>query len=110
MQLSSVEQRSGRNDGRAVLVVVHDGNVGRFRNASFDFKTLGRFDVLKVDATKRLRNVHDRVDELLRVLGVNLDVKHINAGEGLQKQPLALHHGFARQRTDIAQSEHGGAV
>ena len=110
LEFGGVEQGRCGDDGRAVLVVVHDGNVGRFRNAAFDFKTLGGFDVLEVDATEGLRNVDDGVDEFLRVFGVHFDVKHINTGEGLEQQPLAFHDGFAGQSTDVAQAEHGSAV
>ena len=89
---------------------MHDGNVGRFRNAAFDFKTLGGFDVLEVDAAEGLRNVDHGVDEFLRVFGVHFDVKHVNTCEGLEQQPLAFHDGFAGQSADVSQAEHGRAV
>ena len=45
-----------------------------------------------------------------RVVGVDLDVEHVDAGELLEQDGLALHHRLAGQRADIAQAEHGGAV
>ena len=41
---------------------------------------------------------------------VDLDVEHVDAGELLEQDGLALHHRLAGQRADIAQAEHGGAV
>ena len=95
LEFSSVQQGGSGDDGRPVLVVVHDGNVGGLGNAALDFEAFGRLDVFEVDAAKGLGDVHDGVDEFLRILGVDLDVKHVDAGEGLQEQPLAFHDRLA---------------
>ena len=52
----------------------------------------------------------DDVHELVRVALVELDVKAIETGELLEQDSLAFHYGFARQRPDRAQTQHGGAV
>ena len=93
-----------------MLVVVHDGNVGGLGNAALDFKALGRLDVFEVDAAKGLGNVHDGVDEFLGVLAVNLDVEHVDAGEGLQQQTLAFHDRLTGKRTNVAKAKNGRAV
>ena len=110
LEFSGVEQRRCGNDGGAVLVVVHHRNIGGFSDSSFNFKTFWGFDVFKIDAAKRLGNVHDGVDEFLRVFGVNLDVKHVNASEGLQEQAFAFHNRLAGKRTNVAQPKDGRSV
>ena len=95
LEFSSVEQCGSGDDGRPVLVVMHDGNVGGLGNAALDFEALGRLDVFEVDAAKGLGDVDHGVDEFLRVFGVHLNVEHVDAGEGLQEQALAFHDRLA---------------
>ena len=45
-----------------------------------------------------------------RIGCVDLDVEHVDAGEFLEEDRLALHHRLDGQRTDLAQPEHRGAV
>ena len=42
--------------------------------------------------------------------GVDLDIEHVDAGEFLEQDGLALHHRLGGERADIAETEHGGAV
>ena len=52
----------------------------------------------------------DRPDELLRILRRDLDVEHVDAGEALEQDALALHHRLAGQGADVPQPEDGRAV
>ena len=52
----------------------------------------------------------DDTHELLRIAFVDLDVEHVDAGELLEQDSLALHDRFRRQRTDGAETEHRRAV
>ena len=84
----------------------------RMRLAQFrlDGEAFRRLDVLQVDrAEGRLQRRH-HVAEALRVLGIHLDVEHVDAGEFLEQDGLALHHRLAGERADIAEAQHGGAV
>jgi hypothetical protein len=47
---------------------------------------------------------------LSRSLLVELDVEDVDAGELLEQHRLAFHHRLGRQRADVAQAQHGGAV
>ncbi len=40
----------------------------------------------------------------------DLDVEHVDAGEFLEQDRLALHHRLGGERADSAQAQHGGAV
>ena len=75
-----------------------------------DVEALRRLDVFEVDAAEgRLQRRHD-LDQLVRVLLVDFDVEDIDAGELLEQHGLAFHHRLGRERTDVAEPEHGGAV
>ena len=41
---------------------------------------------------------------------VQLDIEHVDIGEAFEQDALAFHDGLARQRADVAEAEHGGAV
>ena len=108
--LEGVEQSRGGDDGGAVLVVVHHGDVQLLFQPTLDFKALRRLDVLEVDAAEGGCNRLDCRDELLGVLLVDFDVEHVDAGVYLEEQSLALHHRLAAERADVAQTEHRRAV
>ena len=108
--LKSVLQTGSRNDGCAVLVVVHDGDVEVLLQALLDVETLGSLDVLKVDAAERGRNLLHSLAELLGVFLGHLDVEHVDAAVDLEQQTLAFHYWLAAHCADVAQSQHGCAV
>ena len=49
-------------------------------------------------------------DDVLRVLGADLEVEHVDVGELLEEVRLSLHHRLAGERPDVAEAEHRGAV
>ncbi len=108
--LHAVEQRGRRDDRRAVLVIVEDGNVQALAQLLLDVEALRRLDVLEVDAAQRRLQRGDDVDQLVRIALGQLDVEHVHAGELLEQAALAFHHRLAGQRADVAQAEHRGAV
>ena len=104
-------QQAGRTDHRrAVLVVVEHRNVHQLFQALLDDEAFRRLDVLKVDAAKGWPHQPDRIDDLFRVLGVQLDVDGVHIGEALEEHRLALHHRLRGQRAQIAHAEDRGAV
>jgi hypothetical protein len=109
-QFQPVEQRRGRDDGGAVLVVVEDRDVHALAQLLLDVEALGRLDVLEVDAAQRGLQRGDDVDQLVGVALGQLDVEHVDAGELLEQAALAFHHRLAGQRADVAQAQHRGAV
>ena len=110
LNFKRIDESCARDDGCAVLVVVHHRNVAFLFQATFDFKTFRCFDVLKVDAAESGGNRLNGSDKLFGVFFVELNVEAVESCENLKQQRLAFHHRFASQRTDVAQSEHGGAV
>ena len=105
-----VDQRGARDDRGAVLVVVEHGDVERLDQPALDLEALRRPDVLEVDASEGRRDQLDGADDLVDVLAVDLDVEDVDVGEALEQHGLAFHDGFSRQRAEVAQPEHGGAV
>ena len=105
-----VDHGSRGDDGRAVLVVVKHGNADAILQLLFDEETLRRLDVLEIDASERRFETRDDVDQAIRIRFVDLDVEHVDARELLEQDGLALHDGFRRQRTDVAETEYRGSV
>ena len=77
-----------------MLVVVHDGNVELFAQPLLNVKAVGGRNILKVDAAKGGRQNLDGLDKLVRVFGVELEVKHVDVGKDFEEDALALHHGL----------------
>ena len=109
-QLEPVEHRRGSDDRSAVLVVMEDRNLHALPQRALDVETFRGLDVLEVDPPEgRLEARHD-LNQLVRVPLVDFDVEHVDASKFLEQTGLSLHYRLAGERTDIAQTEHGGAV
>ena len=109
-EVAGVDQARGGDDRGAVLVVVEDRDVHPLAQGLLDDEAVGRGNVLEVDAAEARLEQRDRVDELLRVLGRDLDVDRIDVGEALEQHRLAFHHRLGRERAEIAEAEDRGAV
>ena len=72
-----------------------------------DLEAFRRLDVLEIDAAEGRLQRRDDVDDAVDLVGVDLDVEHVDAGEFLEQDRLALHHRLAGERADIAEPEHG---
>ena len=105
-----VGDRGADDDRRAVLVVVEHGDLEALAELALDVETLGRLDVLEIDAAERRLERGDDVDQLVRIALVDLDVEAVDAGELLEQDGLAFHHRLGGERTDRAQAEHRRAV
>ncbi len=108
--LEPVQDRGGRDDGRAVLVIVEDGNLHALAQLLLDVEALGRLDVFEVDAAQRRFQHRDGLDELVRIGLGKFDVEHVDAGELLEEAALAFHHRLRGERSDVAETQHGRAV
>ena len=110
IDLQGIDETCTRNDGSAMLVIVHHGDVAVLFQTFFDIEALGRLDVLKVDSTKRGSNTLYGLAELHRVGLIDFDVEDVDAAIDLEEQSLTLHNGFSCQGTDVAQSEHSRTI
>ncbi len=89
---------------------MEDRDVHQFAQPLFDDEALRRLDVLEVDAAEGGAEKAHAVDELVGVLGVDLEVDAIDVGEALEQHRLAFHHRLGGERAEIAQAQDGGAV
>ena len=105
-----VQQRRAGDDRGTVLVVVEDRDPERPAKLLFDEEAIRRFDVLEVDAAERGLEELAGADDLLRVLGIELDVEDVDVGEPFEQDALAFHHRLAGQGSDVAKAEDRGAV
>ena len=101
-----IQETGCRDDGGAVLVVVHHGDVEFFLKATFNLKALWSLDILEVDTSEGWGNGFDGLDELFRVFLIDLDVEHVDAGIYLEKQTFTLHHRLGGMSTDVTQTQH----
>jgi hypothetical protein len=108
--LQRVEQGRPGDDRGAVLVVVEDGDPERPAERLLDVEALRRLDVLQVDAPDGRLEELAEPDDVLGVLGADLEVEHVEVRELLEEVALALHHRLAGERPDVAQAEHRRAV
>ena len=108
--LNGIDETGARDDGRAVLVVVHDGDVELLLQTTLNFKAFRSLDILKVYATERGGYGLHGSDETLRILLVDLNVKGIHTGINFKKEALSFHYRLSAHGTDVAQSEHGCTV
>ncbi|MPL61035.1 hypothetical protein SDC9_06602 [bioreactor metagenome] len=109
-QLERVDQASRADHRRAVLIVMEHRNVHDLLQPLLDDEALGRLDVLEVDAAEGRAHQAHRLDDLVRVLGIKLDVDGVDVGKALEQHRLAFHHRLRGERAQIAEAEDGGAV
>src|SRR6185295_617361 len=91
-----IYERREDNDRRAVLVVVHDGNIEFALQALLDLETARRGDVFQVDAPEADGNRFYRLYDFLRILSRKTDGISVHAGKFLEERGLALHDGERR--------------
>ena len=104
-------QQTGGNDNRcAMLVIVKNRNRQPLLQPFLDLKAGWCSDILKINSTEGRCNSDYRLDKFLDRAGLHLDIEHIDIGEALEQDCLALHHRFAGQWADIAQAQHGRAI
>ena len=109
-QVERVDQAGGGDDGGAVLVVMEDGDVHQLAQALLDDEAFRRLDVLEIDAAEGRAEIAHGLDELVGVLGIDLEIDRIDIGEALEQDRLALHHRLGGERAEIAEAEDRGAV
>ena len=109
-QMAGIEQAGGGDDRGAVLIVMHHRDLHPLAQRLFDDEALRGLDVLQIDPAEARLHQRDRVDEGLRVFGVEFQVDRIDIGETLEQHRLAFHHRLRRQRAQIAEAKDGRAV
>ena len=109
-EMAGVDQAGGGDDRGAVLVVVEDRDVHQFAQTLLDDEAFRRLDVFQVDAAEAGPEEAHGVDEFVDVLGADLEVDAVDVGEALEQRDLAFHDRLGRDRAEVAEAEHGGAV
>ena len=93
-----------------MLVVVEHRDAHAFGQLFFDVKAFRRLDVFEIDAPQRGFQRRDDVNQLVGIALGQLDVEHIDVSKLLEQAAFAFHDRFARQRSDIAQTQNGRAI
>ena len=105
-----VDEGGGHDDGRAVLVIVEDGDVQLTLQGLFDLKALGALDVFEVDAAEGGGDGLAGRDDAGRVVGVDADGEGIHAAELLEEHSLSLHDRQTGLWADVPQPQHSRAI
>ena len=108
--LECIRQRGQQHHSRAVLVVVHDGNVKRRFERAFNLETARRTDVLQIDASETGGDAADDANDFFRILGGQADRPGIDAGNSLKSMTLPSITGSAAAGPRLPSPEHGGAI
>ena len=108
--LERIGKACQRDDGRAVLVIVEDGDVALFLQLALDLKAARRGNILEVDAAERAGNVVDRFDELIHVLCLDAERECVHIAERLEEHTFALHDRHTGLGADITKAKHSAAV
>src|SRR5690606_34211548 len=70
----------------------------------------GCFDVFEIDTAKSWLERFYRLNEVVRVRTIQLDVEYIDIGELLEQHGFALHHRLGGMRPYVAKTENGSAI
>ena len=75
-----VEQSGGTNNGRSMLIVVHDRNIQLLLESLFNFETFRSRNILQINSTESRFQNFDRSNELVHIFCIQFDIKNINIG------------------------------
>src|SRR5208283_2993272 len=110
LNLDGVNQGRRRDDSRAVLIVMENGDFHRRLEMLFNIEAFRSLDIFEVDASERgLHHLYCQ-DQLVRVFRIQLEVEDVNIGELFEEHCLALHDGLSGKRADVAKAKYGSAV
>ena len=93
-----------------MLVVVEDGNVELLVETLLDLEAARRGDVFEVHSAKRRCQRLDRLDDFLRVEGIQDDWHCGDTGELLEELGLSFHNWQCSFGADVAEAKDCGAV
>ena len=105
-----VDQCRCDDHGRAVLIVVENGNVTELFQPPFNLKAARSGDVLQIDAAERTGDQIDGPDDFIHILAADADRESVHPAESLKQGTFALHHRHTGFGTDIAETEYSRPV
>ena len=108
--LEGIGEAGQGDDGSAVLVIVEHGDVARFLQLPFNFKTPGSGNVLQIDATKGAGDEGNGIDKFIHIFGFDTKGEGIYPPKGLEEDTLALHHRHTGLGANVSQTQDGGAI
>jgi len=109
-QLQGIDQAGQSDSGRALLVIVPDGDFHFLAQGIQDTEALGVGKVFQVDAAKRRLQVFYGLDYLVFVFSTEADGDGIDTAQVFEQECFTFHDGKASLGTDITQPEDPGAI
>ena len=108
--LKGILETCSRDDGCAMLIVVHHRNVKGALESVLYIEALWSLDVLKIDSTEGRSNFLYSFAEFLGVFLCHLDVEHVDSTINFKQQTLSFHYRLATHGTNVAKSQYGCSV
>ncbi len=93
-----------------MLIVMHDRYMHFLSEFFFNLEALRCFNILQVNSAKCWFQRFNDVDKFIRILFIDFNIKHIDAGKFFKEYAFSFHHRLGRFRSDIAQAEYSCAV
>src|SRR6516164_697917 len=90
----SIQQGRSRDYRGSMLVVMHHGNGHCPSQGLFDMEALRRSDVFQIDPTYGRLEQLTKLNDILWIFRIHLEVEYINIRKTLEQHRLAFHHGF----------------
>ena len=82
--MQAIHDRGGHDNRRTMLIIMEHRNAHFGLEPVFHNKAIGGFNVLQVNRAEGGFQPTDRVSQDIRIAFVDLDVEHVDVGEGLQ--------------------------
>ena len=83
-QFQRIQQGGAGDDRSSMLIVVEDGNLHGLAQRLFDVEAVRRLDIFQIDATECGLEQLAHFDDFVGVVGVELNVEHIDIGEAFE--------------------------
>ena len=87
-----------------MLVIVEDGNIQHLLEFFFNVETFGCFNVFEIDPAKSRGDCRHNFDDLIGVMRIEFNIKHIHIRKFLEQHRLAFHHRLACQSAAVSET------
>src|SRR4051794_12212090 len=87
-ELERIDKAGGRDNRSAMLVVMEDRDVHELAQLLLDYETIRRLYVLQIDAAEGRAEIAHRIDEGVRILGVDLEIDRVDICKALEQHGL----------------------
>jgi len=93
-----------------MLIVMEDRDIQHFLQFGLNIKAFGGFNIFEVDTAKAGGDSPGYLNNYIRVVRIDLNIKHVHIRERLKQNTFAFHNGFRSQRAAVSQPQDGSPI